>query len=159
MKVEYRIGGTYSLEYVVDAICNYEKRPEWDSHIVKGKLLNQYSRNVSIYTYVMKNKKMFEDDREFIERQVVFTDGDAVYIYITSANDSFAPVNPNCVRAKTVVSVWKIQREGDEILMISSQQSDLKLPSLTTETYSHLADQIETMKQELESYLEKISQY
>ena len=92
---------------------------------------------------------MFAKDREFIDKRVLFCAGNMLYIYATSVDDSFALVSPQWIRAATITSSYRIQREGDKILIVFSQQLDFKTQKGEEEDYEEFVQQIAETANEL----------
>ncbi len=155
LRADYSIDGKFTVQAVVDLLGRFDARSLWDSHMVQASLVKQMTKNVAVYAYLYRNPQLFEKDREFVVKCIVFREGDAVYMYVSAVADAWVDHDPHNVRAATIAALYLIRRKGDKITVMSSQQNDYKFLSSNSGMYPKLAEQMFQMRTELVAALEK----
>lgn len=108
-----------------------------------------------IYSYLFKNPQLFQDQREFVEKQIVFRFTDTVYIYISSLNDSSISTSTSAVRGDTILSFFRFKENQDGILITHAQQKDYCLTKEPKNIIEIMIRQAITFKNELIEQLNK----
>lgn len=128
VKATLHLGTEFTMKDVVKVLIDPEGRESWDSSLSESHTLRVFSTNLLTKTYTIRVPIPFVQPREYVEKQVVFTSNESVYIYITSVDDSVEPLKPGLTRARTIVSGTRVVREGKEVRMELVSQMDTKLP-------------------------------
>eukprot|EP00826_Nyctotherus_ovalis_P051466 TRINITY_DN6432_c0_g1_i1.p1 TRINITY_DN6432_c0_g1~~TRINITY_DN6432_c0_g1_i1.p1 ORF type:complete len:166 (-),score=25.31 TRINITY_DN6432_c0_g1_i1:53-550(-) len=128
VKATLQLGAEFTMKDVVKVLIDPEGRESWDSSLSESHTLRAFNSNLLTKRYTIKVPIPFVQPREYIEKQIVFTSNDDVYIYITSVDDSIEPLKPNLTRARTIISGTKVVKNGKEIRMELVSQMDTKLP-------------------------------
>ncbi len=110
-----RLSGRFSIQSVVDELCDVEGRSKWDAGVKESAVYKQYSRNLVAYTYL-------SDYREFAEKRAVFASNGGVYTY---ASDMQIPGRSAFQRLSTIIAVGKVWRDAvkDTVVVNAVRQS------------------------------------
>ena len=157
IKGDIILDAKYKLSKVVETMCDTESRKEWDSTVNCCKLLKKYSPNVMTYYYIVNIPVFMMQNREFVEKRVVFRWKDAVYTYTTSIDDSFYPLSSSLTRGKTIFSGTKVVREGGKIVVRIVTQTDFKVSMPTFIMGGKIADGLSQFRKELIARLDSSS--
>lgn len=101
---------------IIRLLSDIGTKSQWFSTISESKLIKRYSRNVAIYYYIIKMPFILMQDREFVEKQVIFRYEDSVYIYASSIKDSFWPKRSHLTRGLSTFIGTKIKKENGKII-------------------------------------------
>eukprot|EP00826_Nyctotherus_ovalis_P026172 TRINITY_DN2043_c0_g1_i10.p1 TRINITY_DN2043_c0_g1~~TRINITY_DN2043_c0_g1_i10.p1 ORF type:complete len:146 (-),score=29.26 TRINITY_DN2043_c0_g1_i10:98-535(-) len=140
-------------------LADVERRTEWDSNIVKVLLLDKPASHLAVYRYVFRNPCLFYKDREFVDKCLVFQDSISrdFYVYMTSVPNSVAPLDPNCVRGKNLITLYHVRVNPKRNIVITlSYQMDFKFAEDDQMLYVEYAHQLEYFIVELITQLGKI---
>lgn len=145
-----------SFRNIIRLLSDIGTKSEWFSTIGESKLIKRYSRNVATYYYVIKMPFVLMQDREFVEKQVIFRHGDSVYIYASSIKDTFWPKRSNLTRGFSTIVGTKITKVDGKIISHAVSQMDLKLSMPTSLVGGKMADSVVVFRKELLARLAKM---
>lgn len=103
----------------------------------------------------MKIPVIFVQDREFIEKKVVFRRGNAVYIYGTSVKESLYPVASDITRGVSLMTCSRISKMNDMLIYETATQMDFKLNAPMFILGRGIAKKMEQFRRELIAKLEE----
>ena len=126
VKAIMTIDGRYKISSVIDILCDIDNRCQWDTSVNVSKIIKKYNKNVLTYYYILNIPVFMMQDREFVEKRVIFGWDDGIYIYNTSIDDSFYPHSGSFTRGTTVFSGSHVKREGKNIVITTASQMDFK---------------------------------
>ncbi len=133
--------GRYGMPDIVDSVSRPEGRAQWDPALEDSQLIKEYSKNLVVFRYVVKIPVFMMNNREFVEKKLIFRLDDCVYTYSTSVDDSFYPqTSGGLTRGSTIFSGSRIKREGQNIVIRSATQIDFKVPVPTFFIGGKIAD-------------------
>ena len=155
LKAKLKIEGGNKIGTLVEILCDCSTRQEWDSTIHESKLIKRYSKNLVTRLFVVKIPVLLMQNREFVEKMIVFRWKDAMYLYATSIDDSFSPIRSDMTRGKTLLWGTKITREGDSIIVQTVAQIDFKFYFSLASVSTKLATGLEKFRTELIAKLAK----
>ena len=148
VKAILTLDGKYNLLDVVEAQCDVETRTNWDPTLRVSKIVKKYNKNLLTYYYEIYIPVPFMNNREFVEKRLVFRWKDMVYIYNSSIDDSLYPHSGDLTRGTTVFSGSRIRRKGPNIVIETATQMDFKVSLPTFFIGGKIADgTLEFLKQ------------
>ena len=151
IKSMYTLGGNVPLKILVEAMCDIEKRPEWDKKVLSARVLNEYSKHLAVYHTVVYFPWI--QNRDFVEKRLVFEHGDTVYFYYSSIDDSFCPISKEFTRGYTIFSVNKMRKVGDTIFVHTCTQKNIQIPLSSLVTPSSVGSRAATGMEEFRAQL------
>eukprot|EP01022_Parablepharisma_sp_SALTPOND_P008321 TRINITY_DN135646_c0_g1_i1.p4 TRINITY_DN135646_c0_g1~~TRINITY_DN135646_c0_g1_i1.p4 ORF type:complete len:267 (+),score=19.06 TRINITY_DN135646_c0_g1_i1:1984-2784(+) len=159
MKGDIRLSAKYGINNVVNTLAEPEGREKWDSSLIESHILKIYNKWLLLKRYIVKIPMIFMQNREFIEKQVVFRSREKVYMYSTSVDDSFEPIKPDLTRSRTFISANRVTKVEDRIKVESISQMDLKLPLPVALVSGKMAEGLEKYRVDLIKKLDTMIQY
>eukprot|EP00826_Nyctotherus_ovalis_P005332 TRINITY_DN11202_c0_g1_i15.p2 TRINITY_DN11202_c0_g1~~TRINITY_DN11202_c0_g1_i15.p2 ORF type:complete len:171 (+),score=19.70 TRINITY_DN11202_c0_g1_i15:648-1160(+) len=118
------LDGSFPLQLVVEVLNDIERRPEWEKQFLEAEVLRRHSE--AFFTYRILFLTPWIENRDFVEKVVIFQVDDAYYMYSSSIPDSYCPARPKCTRGYNVFSVTRIQRVGNKIVVANANQRDIR---------------------------------
>ena len=115
------------MKDVIELFAKVDGRDEWDSNMSECEVLKEYNDNVLLKRYIMIIPIPFMQNREFVEKQVIFSSYDSVYVYSTSVNDTLEPLRSGVTRAKSIICGSRISKVGNSIVINIVSQLDMKM--------------------------------
>lgn len=140
---------------VVDALCDIQIRAQWDSTITSCNVIRQIENNFQTFSYLMEIPELFQDQRDFVEKQIVFRVDDTVYMYASSISDTYAPPQASAVRGDTIFSCFKITQSKGLVLITSASQREYNLTISSLGVDEVLIKKAITFKDELSEQASK----
>ena len=114
----------------IDTIAYYlifeKKRNEWDPQIKEYKLIEGEEKNGLLY---IKNKSpmIFVSERDIVEKKFDFMYNGSYYLFESSVNDEFYPIEKNVVRTVDIVFATQICEDENNFYFKNLTQMDAKV--------------------------------
>ena len=99
-----------------------ENRSKWDRSVLEGTVLHRYSNYFITFRTVVHVPII--ENRDFVEKMIVYKFQDDYYIYYSSIPDTYCPKRKGYTRGYTMYALNKITRLNDKILVRTCTQKD-----------------------------------
>ena len=124
LKYTYILDDSYPIELLIEVLNDIEVRSKWEEQILEAELIHRYSDN--FYTYRMLFHMPIIENRDFVEKMIIFQMDDTYYMYSSSIPDIYYPKRPKCTRGYNIFSVTRIRKVKDKIIVNSASQRDIQ---------------------------------
>ncbi len=124
VKGMYTIEGNVPLSVVVDILCDSANRPKWDTGMLKSDIVRRDDPHLLVYNYAVYMPII--SNRDFVEKRIVFQEGEFVYFYYSSVDDSISPPTSDYTRGCTIFAVSRMRKLGERIVVETCTQKDIK---------------------------------
>jgi len=156
MKGRFEISDKYGVNNLLAVLNDPNTRTQWDTALDESKLIKRYSTNVLTKAYVVKIPMVFMNNRDFVEKQIIFKYGNVFYVYGSSINDKFCPLRSGVTRGNAMLVASKITHVGNKIVVETVSQIDFKFSLPNSVLGGKMADGLNGYRTELIAKLEKM---
>jgi len=157
IKASIQLGSEFEMKDVAEVLVNPEQRESWDSSLVESHTLRVFNKNLLTKKYVVKIPIPLFQDREYVEKQIVFSSDDNIFIYISSVDDLIEPLKTNLTRARTIISGTKLTQKDKNIQLQAISQMDTKLPFPPTFVINKMVNVLEKFRVDFINKLKSIN--
>ena len=106
----------------MEVLRDVDNRTKWDNNLREAKVIREFSDCFIIFRNVAPMPII--QDRDFVEKMLIFQHNGAYYIYYSSIPDKFFPPQSGYTRGYTMYAVNRIKKEGNKIIVRTSTQKD-----------------------------------
>eukprot|EP00826_Nyctotherus_ovalis_P049612 TRINITY_DN6011_c0_g1_i13.p1 TRINITY_DN6011_c0_g1~~TRINITY_DN6011_c0_g1_i13.p1 ORF type:complete len:291 (-),score=83.65 TRINITY_DN6011_c0_g1_i13:50-922(-) len=132
VKSVYTLDDDISVDKMVEVLRDVDSRTKWDNGQRETKSIRKFSdcfitfRNVAPMPIIQ--------NRDFVEKMIIFQHNGAYYIYYSSIPDKFCPKRSGYTRGYTMYAVNRIKREGNKTIVRTSTHVPVSYTHLTLPT-------------------------
>eukprot|EP00347_Sterkiella_histriomuscorum_P003152 403365394 len=133
IKTEILFKEHYSIKKIVEVIFGTAHRQKWDKNVLKYELMETAKCKNTALNYQLNKSPLNFSNRDFMDKQIKFSDKDTVYCYYSSLpsdeQQTIKPIPPKVERAQTILGYQKLHRrtEDGKIVYQMIMQCDLKM--------------------------------
>lgn len=118
----YTLDEDITMDGMIKVLTDIDHRTDWDSGLIQAKILRRFSDCFIMFRTVVHMPII--QNRDFIEKMIVFQYEGSYYIYYSSVPDSYYEKTSDETRGYTMYAVNRISKIGRRIVVRTSTQKD-----------------------------------
>jgi hypothetical protein len=116
-----------TIEHMVDAIRNPEKRRKWDKNLKEYKIVEKLKKDSEVIRIVTNKQLSVIAEKEFYEKRVGIYENNVYYLFSSSVPENEYPNYTSFDRATNYISVMVIKEDDDNFYFDCINQIDAKI--------------------------------